>query len=1296
MLIKKRSGAPPPPPPQFLVCYLCAGEFGSRSLPHHASACFHKRVDAWERAAPGLEEDGAGGTREAYDYRGPCPPDPFLARVLVAQGTQQGLAGRRRRRRGGGGGGVGGCLHALHADVPVGEVGRPAEERSGGDGDGAAAEAEEDTPLEAWNKCQRAAFEALLSMCSGCGRTFGCDALRRHAAGCRAFDRGVSCAAARRAAAVREEAAAVDGRRTDRQADERYLQRQAQYRRQARATIAMESMNALAVAANSSSTSSNSNSGTPAGGAHYAVTAAAGRRSSCDEEGGRARISRGSGPSDEGVKEGPVEEQARPGESESSDTPPRGTAAGDGEGVDGGGDGVAWACCEEGEAEVGAGSRDAWPLLVPSSATPPFEAPGLPAGGGQGEGVAEEAGLRRLGNSGVFVGQEGALQEEEEVANAGGWERQVASVRQGEPALSGLEVAEDAGVVRAPTGGSGGGQTKPKIEGGVEEGEGESKEEAIVPQPRRGGGIPEGSCASDEEAAAASGVSAEEVEEDGSAEAVEFEVATAAVAPVASSSGGPDVRAECPQQAQQNTGWGAGVDARAEGDAAAEAAAGAAAQRAQEEEASAEERAPAVRWDAQHPPVASPTPRLLCQPHEDGEGGASSAVPRGILKRPPPPSPPPPAPAAGVAVSAAAATPAVSPHLFCPQCGAPSSHPAIRSEPAGRFCSECGHCFASPSDDQSPPPPPPPSRECEWCSRIVAAGAAGDEHVASCRAAQYAARGQAAPPPPMSSEEAEAEGDRPRAACEWCGRSFYAERLEKHTAVCKAQACNKAARSVFDARGQRRAEGAGVVAAKRQDGGGGGGGTTNWRAKTGALRAALAAAKGGGGGADAPVTYTTEEHDGRTPCPNCGRRFAAAVAERHIPACAAQKSRPRPRQAGRKANYADDPVSHNEEEQRLQDAVTAKRRAAEEAIAATKRRIRRMVQRKTSRDAPWKPDGAGPPTRAVEYASRWQPPQQQQQPPGGVPAPSPAERLPCSLCAYRAVNVQSLESHHRRVHNCTAPPPLPAPTTSLEERVAALEGMLKMQPPQLPPQLPPQVQVQAEPQALQTLAQSEAELLATADIRSAIDDASSRLSVLQAALAEKARRRERAAAEAAAAATLPQASPLPLPVSAAAPGKPSSSPVVPLSTADPTQVPPVQRTAPRDMRSARQTQSPPPRDKVASPSAVVPLVPAQRKPGADGAGSGCRSPVVQPRGAAAEQRKQLSRAAAAAAGVSVPATPPQEEAEPFPHGGGIAFKAFKDGLVPCVGCGRRFGHAAASRHARHCTGVRAGAEKPAE
>jgi len=62
-----------------------------------------------------------------------------------------------------------------------------------------------------------------------------------------------------------------------------------------------------------------------------------------------------------------------------------------------------------------------------------------------------------------------------------------------------------------------------------------------------------------------------------------------------------------------------------------------------------------------------------------------------------------------------------------------------------------------------------------------------------------------------------------------------------------------------------------------------------WKAQSEMFRAAMRAVKtddeGGSGGGQAFSAPVAEQHDDRTECRHCGRKFNEQAAERHIPLC---------------------------------------------------------------------------------------------------------------------------------------------------------------------------------------------------------------------------------------------------------------------------------------------------------------------------------------------------------------------------------------------------------------------------
>ena len=149
-----------------------------------------------------------------------------------------------------------------------------------------------------------------------------------------------------------------------------------------------------------------------------------------------------------------------------------------------------------------------------------------------------------------------------------------------------------------------------------------------------------------------------------------------------------------------------------------------------------------------------------------------------------------------------------------------------------------------------------------------------------------------------------------RLPCAHCGRSFAPEALARHEDFCQRQKAKP--RKVFDSR-RNRMEGTdseGFIrtvnqrerseAARPQTAGASiGGGVSKWKQQSMEFRKAMRAArevdsilKAGGTAKDLPPpTYSDNSH--LTPCPHCGRRFAAETAARHIPSCATTINRPK-------------------------------------------------------------------------------------------------------------------------------------------------------------------------------------------------------------------------------------------------------------------------------------------------------------------------------------------------------------------------------------------------------------------
>lgn len=157
-------------------------------------------------------------------------------------------------------------------------------------------------------------------------------------------------------------------------------------------------------------------------------------------------------------------------------------------------------------------------------------------------------------------------------------------------------------------------------------------------------------------------------------------------------------------------------------------------------------------------------------------------------------------------------------------------------------------------------------------------------------------------------------GDEERQECPTCGRKFVAEALMKHQKICKKVFVQK--RKVFDVKKVRQEA---IMQDVIENGGGpigggndyykppskqattakkappqekplAGGKVPKWKAQSEMFRAAMRAVKSddepsGGGRGGGFAQPTIEQHDDRTECPHCGRKFNEQAAERHIPLC---------------------------------------------------------------------------------------------------------------------------------------------------------------------------------------------------------------------------------------------------------------------------------------------------------------------------------------------------------------------------------------------------------------------------
>ena len=167
----------------------------------------------------------------------------------------------------------------------------------------------------------------------------------------------------------------------------------------------------------------------------------------------------------------------------------------------------------------------------------------------------------------------------------------------------------------------------------------------------------------------------------------------------------------------------------------------------------------------------------------------------------------------------------------------------------------------------------------------------------------------AAPPPaqwPEFDEEEARGGPVDMSECGVCGRHFACDRLARHQKACTKMKTRGEKRKAFDVRGQRwqatDAEQYVKTAAKRgqlerpdpeSQASAREAKRKKWLAQSRAIRRAARAGKGGSArDADPFPVEEEEEVDDRVQCPNCGRKFAALPAERHIARCKDIRAKP--------------------------------------------------------------------------------------------------------------------------------------------------------------------------------------------------------------------------------------------------------------------------------------------------------------------------------------------------------------------------------------------------------------------
>eukprot|EP00388_Colpodella_angusta_P031721 GDKK01024030.1.p1 GENE.GDKK01024030.1~~GDKK01024030.1.p1 ORF type:complete len:355 (-),score=37.80 GDKK01024030.1:177-1241(-) len=167
-----------------------------------------------------------------------------------------------------------------------------------------------------------------------------------------------------------------------------------------------------------------------------------------------------------------------------------------------------------------------------------------------------------------------------------------------------------------------------------------------------------------------------------------------------------------------------------------------------------------------------------------------------------------------------------------------------------------------------------------------------------------------APPPQQRQQQQQVVDESEyvdRSQCSVCNRYFATDVLDRHEDFCQRQKAK--ARKVFDSRKARmegtESEGYIRVVAKNEKEeekkrAAHLAAQSKWKQQSLEFRNTMRAArkvdavlKAGGTAKDLPPpTYSDNSH--LTPCPHCGRRFAAETAERHIPKCAMTVNKPKP------------------------------------------------------------------------------------------------------------------------------------------------------------------------------------------------------------------------------------------------------------------------------------------------------------------------------------------------------------------------------------------------------------------
>jgi len=216
----------------------------------------------------------------------------------------------------------------------------------------------------------------------------------------------------------------------------------------------------------------------------------------------------------------------------------------------------------------------------------------------------------------------------------------------------------------------------------------------------------------------------------------------------------------------------------------------------------------------------------------------------------------------------------------------PPPAPPQSRVPARATAAPPGRPSSAPPKPRAPPPvstQPSSSGGSSGFQSASGSSAVGEaEEEAAARPAEY---------PTGNLEDAyEAEESRQQMVpCNVCGRNFNADRLDRHRAIC-AKATNKK-RKVFGESAERLKLQEKLEAERVKENEAKAAKKALWKSQSEAFQNAMKAARAIKNGEPPPADLVPVEDD-RTPCPHCGRKFEAQVAERHIPKCATTKAKP--------------------------------------------------------------------------------------------------------------------------------------------------------------------------------------------------------------------------------------------------------------------------------------------------------------------------------------------------------------------------------------------------------------------